>query len=55
MELFAIAALAHQHQIPWRSYKFISDAADDQAGEQWQQKINHGEELFLEELKQLLS
>ncbi len=55
MELFAIAALAHQHQIPWRSYKFISDAADDQAGEQWHQKINHGEELFLQELKQLVS
>jgi len=55
MELFAIAAIAHQYQIPWRSYKFISDAADDQAGEQWHKKINHGEELFLEELKQLLS
>ena len=55
MELFAIAAIAHQYQIPWRSYKFISDAADDQAGEQWHKKINHGEELFLEELKQLLA
>lgn len=55
MELFAIAAIAHQYQIPWRSYKFISDAADDQAGEQWHKKINHGEELFLEGLKQLLS
>jgi adenosylhomocysteine nucleosidase len=55
MELFAIAAVAHQHQIPWRSYKFISDGADDKAGEQWHQRINHGEELFLEELKQLLS
>lgn len=55
MELFAIAAVAHQHHIPWRSYKFISDAADDQAGEQWHEKINHGEELFLEQLKQLLS
>jgi adenosylhomocysteine nucleosidase len=55
MELFAIAAIAHQYQIPWCSYKFISDAADDQAGEQWHKKINHGEELFLEELKQLLA
>lgn len=54
MELFAIAAVAHEHQIPWRSYKFISDAADEQAGEQWHQRINHGEELFLQELKQLL-
>ena len=54
MELFAIAVVAHEHQIPWRSYKFISDAADEQAGEQWHQRINHGEELFLQELEQLL-
>ncbi len=55
MELFAIAAVAHQHQIPWLSYKFISDAADDKAGKEWHQRINHGEELFMEQLKQLLS
>ena len=55
MELFAIAAVAHEHGIPWRSYKFISDAADEQAGEQWHQRINHGEELFLQELERLLS
>ncbi len=55
MELFAIAAVAHQHQIPWRSFKFISDAADEHAGEQWHQKMNHGEELFLNELKRLLA
>jgi len=55
MELFAIAALAHQHQIPWLSFKFISDSADSKAGEQWHEKINHGEELFMEQLKQLMS
>ncbi len=55
MELFAIAAVAHQHQIPWLSFKFISDSADSKAGEQWHEKINHGEELFMEQLKQLIS
>jgi adenosylhomocysteine nucleosidase len=55
MELFAIAAVAHQHQIPWLSFKFISDAADSKAGKQWHEKINHGEGLFLEQLKQLMS
>ena len=55
MELFAIAAVAHQHQIPWLSFKFISDSADSKAGEQWHEKINHGEELFIEQLKQLVS
>lgn len=55
MELFAIAAVAHQHQIPWLSFKFISDAADDNAGNEWHQRINHGEKLFMEQLKQILS
>ena len=55
MELFAIAAVAHQHQIPWLSFKFISDAADSKAGKQWHEKINHGEGLFMEQLKQLMS
>ena len=55
MELFAIAAVAHQHQIPWLSFKFISDSADSKAGEQWHEKINHGEELFIDQLKQLMS
>jgi adenosylhomocysteine nucleosidase len=55
MELYAIAAIAHQHRIPWLSFKFISDSADSKAGEQWHEKINHGEELFMEQLKQMMS
>lgn len=55
MELFAIAAVAHQHQIPWLSFKFISDAADDNAGNEWHERINYGEELFMEQLKQIIS
>lgn len=50
MELFAIAAVAHQRKIDWMSYKFISDDANESSGEEWSKQVNHGEELFLEQL-----
>ena len=53
MELFAIAAVAHHHQIPWLSFKYITDDANEDSGNSWQEKMNAGEQLFLEELSQL--
>lgn len=55
MELFAIAYVANHHQIPWHSYKYISDDANENSGDVWHQKVNHGQELFLNQLKQMLS
>lgn len=51
MELFAIAAAAHRAKVKWSAYKFISDDANEGAADDWQAKVNHGEELFLAELK----
>lgn len=51
MELFAIAAAAHRANIKWNAYKFISDDANEGAAEDWQAKVNHGEEMFLAELR----
>lgn len=51
MELFAIAAAAHRAQVKWSAFKFISDDANEAAADEWQAKVNHGEELFLAELK----
>lgn len=53
MELFAIAAVAHEHQIPWISFKFITDDANHDSGNDWQENINSGEELFLKELAKI--
>lgn len=53
MELFAIAAVAHHHQIPWLSFKYITDDANEDSGNSWQEKMNAGEQLFLNELSQL--
>jgi len=54
MELFAIAAIAHEHQIPWQSFKYITDDANQNSGDDWQSKVHHGEELFLAKLKQII-
>jgi adenosylhomocysteine nucleosidase len=55
MELFAIAYVANLHHIPWQSYKYITDEANENSGNDWQQKVHHGQDLFVEKLKQLLS
>jgi adenosylhomocysteine nucleosidase len=54
MELFAIAAVAHDHQIPWQSFKYITDDANESSGEDWQAKVHHGQDLFLEKMKDML-
>ena len=54
MELFAIAAVAHHHQIPWQSFKYITDDANENSGNDWHDKVNHGQELYLAMLAQLM-
>jgi len=51
MELFAIAAIAHERQIPWYSFKYITDDANESSGSDWSEAVNHGERLFLDVLK----
>jgi adenosylhomocysteine nucleosidase len=55
MELFAIANISHQCNIPWQSFKYVTDDANVDAGNAWRHRINHGQELYLEKLKELLS
>ena len=54
MELFAIAAVAHEHSIDWISYKFISDDANESSGQDWSKQVNHGQKLFVEKLQTYL-
>lgn len=54
MELFAIAAVAHEHKLPWLAYKYVTDQANEESGKEWSDKVNHGEELFLEKLSSLI-
>lgn len=55
MELFAIAEVCRRRGIPWRGYKFVTDGADENAGEDWAARVSHGEPLFLEALRRRLA
>jgi adenosylhomocysteine nucleosidase len=55
MELFAIANIAHQFNIPWQSFKYVTDDANEDSGNEWTHRVNHGQELYLEKLKDLMS
>jgi len=54
MELFAIAATAFRFNIPWQSFKYITDDADSSAGDEWQGKMHHGHDLYMKKLNELL-
>lgn len=54
MELYAIAAIAHEHHIPWQSFKYITDDANESSGEDWQAKVHNGQDLFLRQLQEIL-
>ena len=51
MELFAIAAVAHEHDIDWISYKYITDEANESSGQNWSKLVNQGQNLFIEKLQ----
>ena len=54
MELFAIAAVAHQFNLPWRAFKYITDDANENSGSEWVRNVNVGENLFLHQLQEIL-
>jgi len=54
MELFAMALACQRCQIPWRSFKYITDDTDEHAGRDWFENIHQGRDLFLTKLEQLL-
>jgi len=54
MELYAIASVAEEFGIHWRSFKYLSDEANEASGKEWADKVSHGEILFLERLSALI-
>ena len=54
MELFAIATTAHEFKLPWLSFKYITDDANESSAKEWKNRVNHGESLFLEKLNRML-
>lgn len=54
MELFAIAHACHRYHIPWRAFKYITDAADGDAADHWNDNVHRGADLFWQQLDSLL-
>lgn len=54
MELFALALVCHRRNIPWRSFKYITDDTDEAAGKDWAEQVHHGRDLFLQKLDEIL-
>jgi len=48
MEGWALAYVAKQYGIPFRSWKYISDMADENAADEWAKNVADGAEKFLE-------
>lgn len=46
MEAYALALIAKKENIPFLCLKFISDGADDEAGESWTENVVHAGEAF---------
>lgn len=55
MELFAIAKIAFEYGIPWRSAKFVTDKADKNAGASWEEALRSASSRFYEHLDEITS
>jgi len=51
MEGWALAYVAQQYNIPFRSFKYISDMADENAMEDWTTNVANGAEIFTEKVR----
>ena len=54
MELFALAFVCHRRDIAWRSFKYITDDTDENAGRDWIDRVHHGRDLFLSKLDEIV-
>ena len=46
MEAYALAKVCHNYEIPFISFKYITDGADEQAHEDWEKNLVDGIEVF---------
>ena len=51
MEGWALAYVAQQYDIPFRSWKYISDMADENAMKDWSTNVANGAEIFLSKVR----
>ena len=50
MEAYALAKVCYLYDIPFISFKYITDGADEQAHEDWEKNLANGIEVFKEKI-----
>ena len=50
MEAYALSKVCYHYQIPFISFKYISDGADDNANDDWDENVSKGIEVFKEKV-----
>jgi adenosylhomocysteine nucleosidase len=51
MEAYALAKVARRYNIPFKCYKYVSDFADENAADTWQENVDKGADYFIKTLK----
>ena len=54
MEAYALAKVCYLYDVPFISFKYITDGADEQAHEDWEKKLADGIEVFKEKVLEKL-
>tara|TARA_S200000501_G_scaffold351263_1_gene368973 strand:- start:149 stop:829 length:681 start_codon:yes stop_codon:yes gene_type:complete len=50
MEAYSLAKVCYLHDVPFISFKYITDGADEQAHEDWEKNLADGIEVFKEKI-----
>ncbi len=54
MEAYALKKVCQHHDVAFDAYKFISDNANEEAGDDWTNSVKNGTHLFAEVIKKQL-
>ena len=50
MEAYALAKVCYHYDIPFISFKYITDGADEQAHEDWEVNLSDGIKVFKDKI-----
>ena len=50
MEAYSLAKVCRNFEVPFISFKYITDGADDEADSDWETNVKNGVEIFKEEI-----
>ena len=54
MEAYALSKVCYHYDVPFISFKYITDGADEDAPDDWQENVGNGVTIFKEKILSLL-